>query len=367
MPPKKKLKCYTKPKKDGGKYTTCLPNGATQKKIEPEKKPAKKKLPTKLRIVEKKIEPKKKPVKKKKMPTKLNIVESKPKAKAKPKKLRIIAGGRYPALAKKMGIRPISEKDLATIDANSKKRRDEKERKAFPELNAVTGLTQSQANNMTPMALFGLLPKELGKMVLLPSQRGGGVKVARPPLSTDADFKDIFQKMYKLRVKKGNVNSKAAIKDITGMVNSFYKEVFHTTFNLVLTNRIKRGKRYTDLNIFKDLQRQGKLEAGRKILLADFEKAKVNFAAKDVEKAKAKSDSIEYYADEVKRKFEVGNSIIGVGRTIDRDDATRANKFVAGDKFTIVKFNPKGVSIKDKDGKTKQVGFRFFEDRFRKY
>tara|TARA_R110002073_G_scaffold203016_1_gene362589 strand:+ start:23 stop:970 length:948 start_codon:yes stop_codon:yes gene_type:complete len=150
-------------------------------KKKPVKKPAKKKLPTKLRIVEKKIEPKKKPVKKKKkMPAKLNIVESKPKAKAKPKKLRIIAGGRYPALAKKMGLRPISEKDLAKTEADTKKRREEKERKAYPELNAITGLTQSEANEMEPMALFGLLPKELGKMVLNPSLRGGGVKLTDP-------------------------------------------------------------------------------------------------------------------------------------------------------------------------------------------
>ena len=149
-------------------------------KKKPVKKPAKKKLPTKLRVVEKKIEPKKKPVKKKKMPTKLNIVESKPKAKAKPKKLRIIAGGRDPAVSKKMGLRPITEKEVAETEASSKIRREEKERKAHPELNAITGLTPSEANAMTPMALFGMLPKELGKMVLNPSQRGGGVKLTDP-------------------------------------------------------------------------------------------------------------------------------------------------------------------------------------------
>lgn len=49
----------------------------------------------------------------------------------------------------------------------------------------MTGLSRETANKMSPEQLFGMLPKELGKMVLLPSQRGGGVKVAPQGIKYD--------------------------------------------------------------------------------------------------------------------------------------------------------------------------------------
>lgn len=150
MPPKKLNIIYPKKK---------LPKKLNI--IEPKKKPVKKpakKLPTKLRIVKKKIEPKKKPVKKKKMPTKLNIVKSKPKAKARPKKLNILPNKKVQAI-----VTPKVE--------------------SHPEMTAITGLTQSEANAMNPMALFGMLPLELARMVMTPSLRGGGVKVGETPVN----------------------------------------------------------------------------------------------------------------------------------------------------------------------------------------
>ena len=77
MPPKKLN--IIEPKKKPVKKPAKKKNPTKLRIVE--KKPAK--LPTKLRIVEKKIDSKNKPVKKKKMPTKLNIDESKPKAKKK--------------------------------------------------------------------------------------------------------------------------------------------------------------------------------------------------------------------------------------------------------------------------------------------
>lgn len=287
----------------------------------------------------------------------------KAKAKAKmPKTLRIketVATGvnrskaekkaRIVAKVLKLGKEQVAKKQKTKKDYTAPK-------KLRTELLDSFGLTNAEANKMDPTKLFGMLPPEIGQMILTPSLRGGGVQVARHPLSTDADFKEVFQKIYKLRVKRGNVNSKAAIKDITDMVNSFYREV--------LKKRIKRGRRYTEFNILEDLQRSGKLEAGRKYLLADFEKAKVNFAERDAEKAKAKTAGIEYDADEVKRRFKVGQLLIGQSRFIDSGDATRKGKFLAKPNFTIVKFTPKGVSIKSKEGKITSISYKVFRNRF---
>ena len=134
--------------------------------VEP-KKP-KKKVPKRLKIVEeKKIEPKKKPVKKKKLPKKLNIKPEKKKmVKKMPKRLKIVEAP------------PLEE--------------------THPELTAITGMTGVQANAMSSLALFGMLPKELGQMVLNPSQRGGGVKVGQIPISkfTIDDVESAFQNSY---------------------------------------------------------------------------------------------------------------------------------------------------------------------------
>ena len=65
--------------------------------------------------------------------------------------------------------------------APKKKRTIRVKKNPTPELTAITGLSKAQANAMSPAELFGMLPKELGQMVLLPSQRGGGVQVAKKP------------------------------------------------------------------------------------------------------------------------------------------------------------------------------------------
>lgn len=64
MPPK--LKCYTKPKKDGGTYTTCLEGQKKPKKLKI-KKPIEKKKPKKLKIL--------KPIEKKKPLTEKELLE----------------------------------------------------------------------------------------------------------------------------------------------------------------------------------------------------------------------------------------------------------------------------------------------------
>ena len=121
--------------------------------VETKKKPVvKKRVPKKLNIkpAKKKIEPKKKPVVKKRLPTKLNIkpVQKKKMVKKLPTKLNII--------------------------------------EKHPELMAITGLTTKKANAKTPLELFGMLPKEIGQMVLNPSQRGGGVKLTDPAIKEKA-------------------------------------------------------------------------------------------------------------------------------------------------------------------------------------
>ena len=152
--------------------------------VEPKKKP-KKKVPKRLKIVEeKKIEPKKKPVKKKKLPKKLNIKPEKKKmVKKMPKRLRIVEAP------------PLEE--------------------THPELTAITGLSGVEANAMTPLALFGLLPKELGQMVLNPSQRGGGVKVGnKSPLELVEQY-DSLTIEEAMRYKGGRMKSLDKIlKDI---------------------------------------------------------------------------------------------------------------------------------------------------------
>jgi len=125
MPPKKD-KCFTKPKKDGGTYTTCLSG---------QKKPKKK-----IKLI-KKEEPKPKPKKKIKL-IKKEEPKAKPKAPAKPK-------------------------------TPPKKKMVE-----LPELKAVTGLTKAEANKLSAVELFGMLPKELAKDIVL-NPKATGVKVAQ--------------------------------------------------------------------------------------------------------------------------------------------------------------------------------------------
>lgn len=50
----------------------------------------------------------------------------------------------------------------------------------LPELKAITGLTKAQANKLEPAVLFGMLPKELAKDIVL-NPKATGVKVGKNP------------------------------------------------------------------------------------------------------------------------------------------------------------------------------------------
>ena len=75
------------------------------------------------------------------------------------------------------------------------------------QLKSFTGLNTSQANQADPIALFGMLPQELRKNVLLPSQRGGGVKVGKKsPLGLVKEYDELnFEQ--RLRFKGSRMKS----------------------------------------------------------------------------------------------------------------------------------------------------------------
>ena len=81
----------------------------------------------------------------------------------------------------------------------------------LPELKAITGLTKAQANKLEPAVLFGMLPKELAKdIVLKPSVTG--VKVAQQMLS-ETELKDKIMEILKInnpriRIDSGNAKTK---------------------------------------------------------------------------------------------------------------------------------------------------------------
>tara|TARA_R110000772_G_scaffold117112_1_gene222446 strand:- start:401 stop:1090 length:690 start_codon:yes stop_codon:yes gene_type:complete len=82
-------------------------------------------------------------------------------------------------------------------------------KKPESQLSKMTGLSRAEANKMDPAQLFGMLPKELGKMVLQPSRRGGGVSVGTP-LKFNPSSGLLDTKGYNNR---GRENIKAIIND----------------------------------------------------------------------------------------------------------------------------------------------------------
>ena len=138
MPPKKKkkVKCWTKPKKEGGTYTTCKGFQDGDKKKKP---------PPKITITEDTT---------KKEEKKPEVKSQLPKLKEKPVKLRVAP---KPKKAK-----PVAKPKLKG------------------ELGKF-GLTKKEAKKMDPAKLFGMLPKELRQNILNPKITG--VKVGAPPLT----------------------------------------------------------------------------------------------------------------------------------------------------------------------------------------
>jgi len=83
------------------------------------------------------------------------------------------------------------------------KKKEEKEAKKavieeLPELKALTGLNKTEANKLSPLALFGMLPKELSLNIVL-NPKATGVKVGEPVPYTKAQadmINTIFNEIY---------------------------------------------------------------------------------------------------------------------------------------------------------------------------
>ena len=108
-----------------------------------------------------------------------------PAAKKKKMKFKVIASlkpKKAPAPAKK-----------APAPAKKRKINFNKNPIELPELKAITGLTKKQANAMSPLELFGMLPKELAtNIVLKPSVTGVKVGSSKPALIKARDTSKIL-------------------------------------------------------------------------------------------------------------------------------------------------------------------------------
>ena len=149
MPPK----CFTKTANDGHSYTTC--------------------------IDEKKTKPKPKFKINKRTPAPAPAPAPAPVVKKKKIVIRKQEGPRN--LKKGFGIRS----GAPTVQAPAKA--------APSQLSKMTGLSRAEANKMDPAELFGMLPSGVKQMALIPSQRGGGPKVAR------ASTEDLVERYEKNR------------------------------------------------------------------------------------------------------------------------------------------------------------------------
>ena len=73
------------------------------------------------------------------------------------------------------------------------------------ELQDSFGLSNAEANKMDPTKLFGMLPPEIGRMILTPSLRGGGVQVA-PSATTPAKIKAFVDEVRADHSREGKQN-----------------------------------------------------------------------------------------------------------------------------------------------------------------
>ena len=145
MPPK----CFTKTANDGHSYTTCIDEKTKPKpKIKIKIKKATHKMPDGTT-----------------MSGTTHSAASKPVVKK--KKIVIMKQEGPRNLKKGFGIRS----GAPTVQAPTKA--------APSQLTKMTGLSRADANKMDPAQLFGMLPSGVKQMALIPSQRGGGPKVAR--------------------------------------------------------------------------------------------------------------------------------------------------------------------------------------------
>jgi len=104
----------------------------------------------------------------------------------------------------------------------------------LPELKAITGLTKAQANKLSAVELFGMLPKELAKDIVLNPKRTG-VKVGK--LSAKELFKRGFVR------GKGFKNGTSTLRDIEK--RKAWSELPKVLANLVYTNKpmLKKGSK----------------------------------------------------------------------------------------------------------------------------
>ena len=156
MPPKKE--CYTKPKKDGGTYTTCVEGQAKPKTKRLVKKyPKKEEEPVKTKRLVKKY-PKK-------------VAPLKASGSARRVKAKDTDAGKVKAFLGKA-----ETKTVVARVRNTKQEKPPAPKKAkAPKKQAVqssTGLTKAEMNKMSPLELFGMLPSLAKKVVLDPKTTG---------------------------------------------------------------------------------------------------------------------------------------------------------------------------------------------------
>jgi len=109
-----------------------------------------------------------------------------------------------PAL-KKTATKAEKKKAIAKLKKKLKalKKKDAEEAKRAllqesPDLSRITGLTKAEANKLSPLELFGLLPKELSLNIVL-NPKATGVKVGEPQPYTKAQadmINAIFEEIY---------------------------------------------------------------------------------------------------------------------------------------------------------------------------
>ena len=93
----------------------------------------------------------------------------------------------------------------------------------LPELKAITGLTKAQANKLEPAVLFGMLPKELAKDIVL-NPKATGVKVGKDSSKKEMSEKSI--KAKKLSMPGGAIYEKELEKLPSGEGYSGGKKYF---------------------------------------------------------------------------------------------------------------------------------------------
>jgi hypothetical protein len=353
MPPK--TKCYTKPRKDGTKYTTCIgfQKGTTKTKAKPLEKPPPKKFKVKKKPA---TEPKPAPKKK------YNFVKKADKAKTQtePKK--------------KIKLRVVKKLDKVENPEGKKTSVPVSQLEKF-------GLTKEQANKLSPLELFGKLPVLARTKILDPKTTGlkqinynqwetQTRKAVEEFIDARVEYDQIiyprksrfvveeyfinklfddyvFKKGARWRKAKGYVAgymtkdraSKMAISNRgSGGLNLLIGK-------LATMLGIKKERKQAERNIFKDQGKEEKamMKAFFELMKyrPDLEKARNIVKQEKEEKSAKRKQKGADSKEEIKTNYKIGE-IVEHGSSVDRD-GTLGSK---GEEWEIVAFNDKSVRLK---------------------